>query len=131
MTDKKLIAALLASPERYALLGDTCKRLGAKLRCISQSELSLTVDEVCRSAAEQPEEPFPERELLLFSGFSGEELGAAVKALRQAGLYVPLKAVRTASNGGWSLAALLDELSLEYEYMKQRKKEQNEPSAEV
>ena len=131
MTDNKLIAALLADAERYEILGEVCKAFGAQMRCISPGELSLTVEQVCRSCAKQPEKPFAERELLLFSGFSGGELGAAVSALRQAGLYVPLKAVRTASNGGWSLAALLDELSLEYEYMKQRKKEQNEPSAEV
>lgn len=123
MKDKKLIAAMLSGSERYALLREVCCGLGAEVRAIGFEELGLTVDEVLDGEASS-EGTCAEQELLLFSGFSGAELNEAVAALRQAGLYVPLKAVRTAQNGSWPLNALIDELNAEHEYMKQRKKAQ-------
>lgn len=61
-------------------------------------------------------------EILVFSGFSGERLDLALETLRQNGLTVPLKAVVTAHNIGWTLAGLFNELTLERAQMQKLRK---------
>lgn len=52
-------------------------------------------------------------EMLLFCEISGEKLDSVLGMLRSSGLSVSLKAVMTAHNAGWTLAALYRELCAE------------------
>lgn len=57
--------------------------------------------------------PKMEEEVLVFYGFSEERLDMVLGMLRGSGLTISLKAVVTAHNIGWSLAALGSELAVE------------------
>lgn len=52
-------------------------------------------------------------EMLVFCGLQGEMLDSVLNMLRGSGLTVSLKAVMTAHNVGWTLAALYQELNAE------------------
>ena len=66
-----------------------------------------------------------EKEMLIFSGFSRELLEKAVDELRARGCVIPLKAVVTKHNAGWTVNELAGELAAEHEAMSQmqRKRE--------
>lgn len=52
-------------------------------------------------------------EMLVFCGLQGERLDSVLNMLRGSGLSVSLKAVMTAHNVSWTLAALYQELNAE------------------
>lgn len=52
-------------------------------------------------------------EMLIFCGIQGEKLDSVLSMLRGSGLSVSLKAVMTAHNVSWTLAALYQELCAE------------------
>lgn len=54
---------------------------------------------------------------IVFSGITPNELNALLKALREAGIIIPLKAVCTPYNQSWKLADLVKELAKEHELM--------------
>lgn len=56
-----------------------------------------------------------EGECVIFSGISGKRLDMLLKAMRGAGLNIPLKAVVTAHNQSQSVVWLLEELAKEHE----------------
>lgn len=58
-------------------------------------------------------------EMLIFCGIQGEKLDSVLNMLRGSGLSVSLKAVMTAHNVSWTLAALYQELSAERAQYKQ------------
>lgn len=60
-------------------------------------------------------------ECVIFSGISSKRLDAILKAMRERGLDIPLKAVITAHNQSKSVEWLLTELSKEHEAMKRAK----------
>ena len=62
-----------------------------------------------------PGEEAPEEEALIMSGLTSRRLDELLTALRQAGVSIPLKAMVTPTNRGWTLLALLKELRLEHE----------------
>ncbi len=61
-----------------------------------------------------------EGECLIFSGIEGKRLDMLLKAMRMAGLNIPLKAIVTATNQSKSVEWLLDELKKEHEAMTRR-----------
>lgn len=56
----------------------------------------------------------PEEPALLMAGFSRAMLDTALDALRESGVSVPLKAVLTPHNQGWSMLELIGELRREH-----------------
>lgn len=56
----------------------------------------------------------PEEAALVLAGFSPALLDAALGALRQSGVLIPLKAVLTEQNQNWSMLALIGELRREH-----------------
>ena len=61
-----------------------------------------------------------EGECLIFSGIDSKRLDILLKAMRTAGLNIPLKAIVTAANQSKSVEWLLDELKKEHEAMTRR-----------
>lgn len=61
-----------------------------------------------------------EGECLIFSGIEGKRLDMLLKAMRMAGLNIPLKAIVTATNQSKSVEWLLEELKKEHEAMTRR-----------
>ncbi|MBQ5319151.1 MAG: DUF3783 domain-containing protein [Oscillospiraceae bacterium] len=61
-----------------------------------------------------------EGECLIFSGIDSKRLDMLLKAMRMAGLNVPLKAIVTATNQNKSVEWLLEELKKEHEAMTRR-----------
>lgn len=66
----------------------------------------------------QPAEEAPQEEALVFYNFDRKGLDQALAALKRGGVQVPLKAVVTEHNRGWSVARLLEELAQEHRLMK-------------
>lgn len=64
-----------------------------------------------------------EGECVIFSGISGKRLDMLLKAMRTAGLEIPLKAIVTATNQSKSVEWLLTELKKEHEEMTRSKGE--------
>lgn len=56
-------------------------------------------------------------ECVIFSGIEGKRLDGVLKAMRAAGIVIPLKAVVTAHNQSQSVQWLIEELSKEHEAM--------------
>ena len=64
-----------------------------------------------------------EGECLIFSGIDGKRLDMLLKAMRMAGLNIPLKAIVTETNQSKSVEWLLEELKKEHEAMTRRNKQ--------
>lgn len=132
MSSKK-IAACLSCGERYDTLEMLCAEFGAELRRVAAEEFGCTVGYLMgvsgfeKGSTVNDAQP----ECLIFSGFSGEELRDLTAKLRKAGLYVPLKAVCTPTNLGWTLRELVGELAKEHEFMKKRAEAKNEDTTEA
>lgn len=62
-------------------------------------------------------------ECVIFSGISGKRLDVLLKAMRERGLDIPLKAAVTAHNQSKSVEWLLSELSKEHEAMEKAEKQ--------
>lgn len=62
-----------------------------------------------------------EGECVIFSGITGKRLDQLLKAMREAGLNIPLKAIVTAHNQSKSVEWLLEELKKEHEAMMRAK----------
>lgn len=56
-----------------------------------------------------------EKGCVIFSGFSGKQMDPVLAELRKSGVSIPLKAVLTPSNQGWSVKKLVSELEKERE----------------
>lgn len=56
-----------------------------------------------------------EKGCIILSGFSGKQIDPVLAELRKSGASIPLKAVLTPSNQGWSVKELVSELEKERE----------------
>ncbi len=56
-------------------------------------------------------------ELLVMAGLSSQRVDQVLKAIRKSGLSIPYKAVLTASNQGWNVWELFQEIKKEHEQM--------------
>ena len=108
----------------YESLRAICRRYKAKLHTVTPEEAGETV------AALLGLEPLhhaqsghsTEQAAILFSGLD-RHIQGILDALRAAEVEIPLKALATPTNRGWSFAALLDELEKEHKAMAAEREE--------
>ena len=99
-------------------LEEILKPLDLEIRKIGPSRLDETVGALCRDEKEYPREEAMDRGLVMFGGFTRDDLDPVLKVLREAELpRQPLKAMVTPTNQKWKLQDLLQELLQEQEIM--------------
>lgn len=101
-----------------------CRRYGAKLRVISPEQTGETVAALL---GVEPERHAKAMEVqagaaVLISGLD-RHIQGVLDAFRSAEIDIPMKALATPTNRGWSFAALLEELSREHAAMAQEKEQ--------
>lgn len=115
--DKRLLTVNAKEPHMQKL-AELSKKAGARL--IRADDQNMTIAELLG------ESPAPhdtgsyyshDAEALIFSGFDRRELDAFLDALKANEVSIPLKAVCTPHNRGWSVAHLLDELIKEHKQL--------------
>lgn len=112
--EKKLLAVNISDADSDKLV-ELSKRADAKL--IQADDLGKTIAELlCEGDAPHDTGSYPDHDAkaLLFAGFDRRELDRFLDALKSSGIDIPLKAVYTPHNRGWSAAHLLDELIKEH-----------------
>lgn len=103
------------SPQHMQALELSAADAGAKLT--AAYDTSLTIGALIKGEGGEPKETVPAEECLVFAGFDRQSLNALLEDLKASGVRIPLKAVLTPHNSGWTLGALIDELRREHEHM--------------
>lgn len=122
------VRAFNLSKEKEAALRKICSRQGIKFKVVPPKEFGLPLNVlfgfVPQGAAspgkEEPEAkeaPFFQEEMLLMYQINGSAMDKFLRALRQAEVTIPLKAVLTPTNSTWLPQDLLQELQKEHEAM--------------
>lgn len=123
-----LVYYAAGNEEKEKRMERLAKKLGAEFRAVYPIQTGQQVGflaglagyaERKLSLLELP--PRIEEEMLILNGFAGKKLDALLAALREEKLTVPLKAVVTEHNVGWTLAALYAEIVEERAEMEKRK----------
>ena len=114
--ERKLLCYRLSEPHSAAV-SEAAEVFGAKVIFTEDaaSPLCALLGEGSASPAKESEKP--ESECLLIAGFDRQALSDFVDALREKGARIPLKAIYTPHNRGWSFSQLISELKKEHEYM--------------
>ena len=113
-------------PGTAAGLDEICRRLDIRVRAVEPGEYALPIGAlaglpVVRTSAEPPTPAATFTDEMLVMGLMmSNELDAFLKALRDAGLRIPLKAVLTPVNVAWNSADLHAELAREHSEMQRR-----------
>ena len=109
----------------YGTLQAICRRHKAALRTVSPEETGETVaallglEPLRRCGASAVQAP----SAILFSGLD-RHIQAILDTMQSAGVDIPLKALATSTNRGWSFAALLAELESEHKAMQAEREAQ-------
>ena len=130
---KEPAAALVWGVEKnsdsYVRLALLCRRYGLALRPVEAGETGCTVGQLLgvekkgRTPAPLPAADLPAA--LVMSGL-GNRLDSFVDQLKAQGVAIPLKAIVTPTNRGWSFGALLAELCREREALAAQQAKQEE-----
>lgn len=101
----------------FAALADACRAEGLTLTLVSPADTGRTIGSLCGgpgpASAPAIEVNYPAA--LIMNGLDRSRLDSFLTRLRAGGVSIPLKAMVTPTNQGWTLAALLVELEQERE----------------
>ena len=99
-----------------------CRYLGFHFKSVARSEFALPIGLLAGIPMKAPASPVPEAAfsdpMLVMCHLLGDQLDAFLQGLRAQGIRIPLKAVLTPSNVGWSAPQLHAELLSEHEAMR-------------
>ena len=113
-------------PDTAAGLDMICRRLGIRVRTVGPEEYALPIGTLAGlpMAGTSADNPTPapafDDEMLVMCLMLSDALDAFLKALREAGIRIPLKAVLTPVNVAWNSTALRAELAREHSEMQRR-----------
>ncbi len=122
------VRAFNLSQEKEAALRKICSRQGIKFKIVPPEEFGLPLNVLfgfVPQGAVSPKEEGQEakeahlfqEEMLLMYQLNGSAMDKFLRALRQAEVTIPLKAVLTPTNSTWLPQDLLQELQKEHEAM--------------
>ena len=101
----------------FAALADACRAEGLTLTPVTPADTGRTIGSLCGgpgpASAPTIEADYPAA--LIMNGLDRSRLDSFLTRLRAGGVSIPLKAMVTPTNQGWTLAALLAELVRERE----------------
>lgn len=101
----------------FAALADACRAEGLTLTPVGPADTGRTIGSLCGgpgpASAPAIEANYPAA--LVMNGLDRSRLDSFLTRLRAGGVSIPLKAMVTPTNQGWTLAALLAELEQERE----------------
>lgn len=114
--------------EKEAALRKICSRQGIKCKVVPPEEFGLPLnvlfgfvpqgDALPKAEGQKTKEaPLFQEEMLLMYQLNGSAMDKFLRALRQAEITIPLKAVLTPTNSTWFPQDLLQELQKEHEAM--------------
>ncbi len=113
------VRAFNLSQEKEAALRKICSRQGIKFKVVPPEEFGLPLNVlfgfVPQGAVSPKETPSFQEEMLLMYQLNGSAMDKFLRALRQAEVTIPLKAVLTPTNSTWLPQDLLQELQKEHE----------------
>ena len=122
------VRAFNLSTEKEAALRKICSRQGIKFKVVPPEEFGLplnvlfgfvpkgaTSPKAAGQETKEKEAPLFREEMLLMYQLNGSAMGKFLRALRQAEVTIPLKAVLTPTNSTWLPQDLLQELQKEHE----------------
>ena len=101
----------------FAALADACRAEGLTLTPVTSADTGRTIGSLCGSPgpASAPALTGDWPAALIMNGLDRSRLDSFLTRLRAGGVSIPLKAMVTPTNQGWTLAALLAELVQERE----------------
>lgn len=104
------------SPEKRARIQVPALRCGCRLQPVMPDRFGATLEQILSGTAAETavEEPFGE-EMLVMAGLNERQMDALLTGLRRQKVRIPLKAVVTPTNMGWTAQALYRELCRERE----------------
>ncbi len=115
------VRAFNLSQEKEAALRKICSRQGIKFKVVPPEEFGLPLNVlfgfVPQGAVSPKKTPSFQEEMLLMYQLNGSAMDKFLRALRQAEVTIPLKAVLTPTNSTWLPQDLLQELQKEHEAM--------------
>lgn len=92
--------------------------LGIEKRDLGDANLDATVGELADSAGDQADLTGDKPLFLYYDKLDSKDIQRVEKALKEAGLHVSRKAVRTENNEKWTLEALMYEIGREDEWLR-------------
>lgn len=102
------------APQKRAALQVIALRGGIKMQAVPPERTGATLTQLLSGDPGQTTAPRPfDEELLVFAGFPERLLDVVLTEMRRRKVHVPLKAVVTQTNAGWTAAELYDELCQE------------------
>ena len=101
----------------FAALADACRAEGLTLTPVTPADTGRTIGSLCGGPgpASAPTIEADHPAALIMNGLDRSRLDSFLTRLRAGGVSIPLKAMVTPTNQGWTLAALLAELVRERE----------------
>lgn len=101
----------------FAALADACRAEGLTLTPVTPADTGRTIGSLCGGPgpASAPTLTGDWPAALIMNGLDRSRLDSFLTRLRAGGVSIPLKAMVTPTNQGWTLAALLTELVRERE----------------
>lgn len=99
-----------------------CTSIGAQWVRLDLQSMDMRLDELIKGeVTESGEEPDIGMGMVIFAGLSDRELDIYIDSYKRLGAEpIPLKAVVTATNRGWTVRRLYRELGREYMYYRMR-----------
>jgi hypothetical protein len=117
---------LYYSPEKKAYetkLKGLLVRMGIRIRVVQPEQTGVLVGDLLAGSSEPSAmvlSPVIPEEMLVMHNFSSRRMDEFLAAMRKAGIpRIPLKAVVTDTNRGWTFAKLYEEISEEHRLMTQ------------
>ncbi len=119
------VRAFNLTKEKEAELSKICRQQGIKCKAVSPEDFTLPLNVLFgfvpqKAKTEETkikEAPLFSEEMLLMYQLNGSAMDKFLRALRQANVDIPLKAVLTPTNSTWLPQDLLQELQKEHEAM--------------
>lgn len=110
--------------EKTALLEKTAVSLGMRYITISSDKAGESLGALAgyNGFTFNGSSVTAEGECVIFSGITGKRLDQLLRAMREAGINIPLKAIITAHNQSKSVKWLLEELKKEHELINKAKR---------
>lgn len=117
---EKLLFYAAGNREKEKKLAQLAAMLGMEFVCIKPMQTGQQIGYLAgvegfyeKKMSVLENAPLISEEMLVFCGLAGDRLDHVLNMLRGSGLQVSLKAVMTAHNVGWTVAALYRELTAE------------------
>ena len=119
----------ITSEDKLQTVRKILARVGAQERAVSPDELSHPLGYLAGLDGFEPAEsddcaPFTD-EMLVMCSFGKLQFDLFLNMLKKEGVRIPLKAVLTQTNSGWSSLRLYEQIKSEHEAMTSRKKQEH------